>query len=166
MLIAIMKNESLTVGDYRELFPSTSFPAGGPSPEWMAEQGWPVTVFKLHDRETQRLEPCDPYIEDGQVFTVRVVDLDAETAAANAEAARKARVPATITIRQAKLVLHHAGLLDDVDAAVAGADKATQLEWEYATEVKRDWPTLVAMATALGMTDTQLDDLFIQGSKL
>lgn len=75
-------------------------------------------------------------------------------------------VPTTLTIRQAKLVLLAAGLLDDVDAAVAGADRATQIEWEFSTEVRRDWPTLVAMATALGMSDSQLDDLFVAGAQL
>lgn len=33
-------------------------------------------------------------------------------------------VPQVLTARQAKLVLHNAGLLDDVDAAVAASDKA------------------------------------------
>lgn len=75
-------------------------------------------------------------------------------------------VPQTLTIRQAKLILLQTGLLDDVDAAVAQADRATQIEWEYATEVHRTWPTLVAMASALGMTDAQLDDLFIAGAAL
>ena len=75
-------------------------------------------------------------------------------------------VPTVLTIRQAKRVLLAAGLLDDVDAAVAQADRGTQLDWEYATEIRRDWPTLIAMATALGMTDAQLDQLFIEGAKL
>ena len=76
------------------------------------------------------------------------------------------QVPQVLTAPQAKLVLHKAGLLDDVDAAVAASDKATQIEWEYATEVRRDWPTLVAMAAALGMTDAQLDGLFAAGALL
>jgi hypothetical protein len=75
-------------------------------------------------------------------------------------------VPQVITIRQAKLVLLAAGLLDDVDAAVAQADRATQIEWEYATEVNRDWPTLIYLATSMGLSDTVLDGLFIEGSKL
>ena len=54
-------------------------------------------------------------------------------------------VPQVITMRQAKLVLLKAGILDDVDAAVANADRATQIEWEYATEVRRDWPTLAVV---------------------
>lgn len=75
-------------------------------------------------------------------------------------------VPQVLTMRQARLVLLAAGLLDDVEAAVAAADRATQIEFEYATEMRRDWPTLVAMATALGMDAAQLDDLFIEGAKL
>ena len=75
-------------------------------------------------------------------------------------------VPQVITIRQAKLVLLAAGLLDDVDAAVAQADRATQIEWEYATEVRRDWPTLIALASELGMSDESLDELFRSGSLL
>lgn len=75
-------------------------------------------------------------------------------------------VPQVLTMRQAKLVLLAAGLLDDVDAAVSAADRATQIEWEYATEVQRDWPALKVMADAMGMTDAQLDALFIQGAAL
>lgn len=75
-------------------------------------------------------------------------------------------VPQVITIRQAKLVLLAAGLLDDVDAAVSAADRTTQIEWEYATEVKRDWPTLMAMQASLGLSDSQIDQLFIQGALL
>lgn len=71
-----------------------------------------------------------------------------------------------VTIRQAKLALLAAGLLDDVDAAVAQADRATQIEWEYATEIRRDWPTLVTLQSALGLTDAQVDGLFVQAAAL
>jgi hypothetical protein len=65
-----------------------------------------------------------------------------------------------VTIRQAKLALLQAELLDDVEAAMTQADRATQIEWEYATEFRRDWPALIAMQPPLGLTDTQIDDLF------
>ena len=74
------------------------------------------------------------------------------------------QVPQVVTIRQAKLALLQAGLLDDVDAAVAQADRATQIEWEYATEVRRDWPTLLTLQTALGLTEQQVNDLFISAA--
>lgn len=72
----------------------------------------------------------------------------------------RARIPQVVTIRQAKLALLQAGLLDDVEAAMTQADRATQIEWEYATEFRRDWPALLAMQPVLGLTDEQIDDLF------
>ena len=92
MFIAKIDNGSITVGDYRELFPNTSFPPSGPSNEFMQENGCVgVTVFKPHDRNTQKLVACEPYLEDGQVFTVRVdaltqEEIDAATASKSAQA--------------------------------------------------------------------------------
>ena len=38
MLIAIVNGQTVEqVGDYQALFPNTSFPSSGPTPEWMAE---------------------------------------------------------------------------------------------------------------------------------
>jgi hypothetical protein len=90
MNIAVMKDGQIVVGDSRSLFPNTSFPASGPTAEWIAQQGWPVTVFKAHDRATQKLVPAEPYVEDGQVFTVAVEaksqdDIDADTASLAAQ---------------------------------------------------------------------------------
>lgn len=77
----------------------------------------------------------------------------------------------SVTPRQAKLALLSAGLLDDVEAAIdAIADPATkraaQIEWEYAQEIKRDWPLLVQLATSMGMTESDLDELFTQAALL
>lgn len=75
-------------------------------------------------------------------------------------------VPQIITIRQARLALLAAGLLDDVNTAVAAASKSVQIEWEYVTELRRDWPTLIALAGSLGLTGVQVDELFIAASKM
>lgn len=73
--------------------------------------------------------------------------------------------PTVVTMRQARLALLEQGLLATVDTAIAGgSDEAMKIEWEYATEVKRDWASLIAMANALGMTDTDLDNLFLLAS--
>lgn len=74
MLIAKLDNGAITVGDYRELFPNTSFPVTGPNDDFYGENGCAkVSTFKPHDRETQMLTGCDPYLEDGIVYTVEVV---------------------------------------------------------------------------------------------
>lgn len=70
-----------------------------------------------------------------------------------------------ITPLQAKLQLHAMGLLDEVEAMVI-ADRSVQLYWEYALEIQREHPTLIAMATQLGLTSEQLDEMFMEASKL
>lgn len=84
MQIAVIENNAVArVGDYREVFPNTSFPASGPSDEWLAENGAKkVNLFKEHDRDTQRLEACDAYDDGDFVSVVQVVDLNDDELAA------------------------------------------------------------------------------------
>ena len=74
-------------------------------------------------------------------------------------------VPQEITPLQSKLQLLEIGLLDEVEALVT-ADRKVQLYWEYASVIERDNEILLMMATSLGMTEEQLDDLFIKANKL
>ena len=75
MDIAKLENGSITVGDYRELFPNTSFPVTGPDDNFYAENGClKVSIFKEHDRNTQMLVGCEPYEENGMVYTVTIQD--------------------------------------------------------------------------------------------
>lgn len=75
-------------------------------------------------------------------------------------------VPASVSMRQARLALAAAGMLDMVSAAVAAAGQTVQIEWEYATSVDRHWPTLGALQQALGLSDAQLDALFVTAAAL
>lgn len=72
-----------------------------------------------------------------------------------------APVPETVSRYQARAALHNAGLLSTVEAAVAAADdELIRIAWADATVFRRDSPTILALAEALGLTSTQLDDLF------
>lgn len=75
-------------------------------------------------------------------------------------------VPASVTMRQARLALLGAGLLDAVVAAVNSAGPAAQIEWEYAAVVDRNAGLIPSMASALGMTDAQIDSLFASAAAL
>ena len=44
--------------------------------------------------------------------------------------------------------------------------EAAQIEWEYATEVRRDNSLTLAIAGVLGLTDAQIDELFVQAAGL
>lgn len=73
-------------------------------------------------------------------------------------------VPEVVTMRQARLALLGAGLLAQVNTAVAnmlGAEgDAARIEWEYAQEVRRDSPLVAALSEILGLTDEALDNLY------
>lgn len=70
-----------------------------------------------------------------------------------------------LTMRQFRLGLLSAGLLDDVESAVAAMPgdegKAARIEFEYAVEVIRTAPLVSALAAVLGITDEQVDALWL-----
>lgn len=91
MNIALISDGTITaLGDYRTLFPLTSFTDSGPDDEFLVQHNaMKVNVFKPHDRSTQKLVSCDPYIENNWVYTVKVEALTEEDIAArnNSQAA-------------------------------------------------------------------------------
>ena len=75
-------------------------------------------------------------------------------------------VPQQVTMRQARLALLSAGLLDDVEMVIAAAGREAQLEWEYAAVVERSNPAVAAVQQQESLTDAQIDDLFREAAKL
>lgn len=68
--------------------------------------------------------------------------------------------PVSVTPRQAKTALYRAGLYDAALAAVNAAGFEAQLTWNESTAFERDSALLNSMAAALGLSQTQLDELF------
>lgn len=64
------------------------------------------------------------------------------------------------TMRQARLALKQQGLLATVQANIDALSEDSQIEWEYAAVVERKSPLVASLGAALGLTETQLDDLF------
>lgn len=79
-------------------------------------------------------------------------------------------VPASVTMRQARLALLGAGLLDDVDAAINGLPspqkEAARIEWDYSNEVQRHNSFTSMLGAGLGLSAAQIDQLFIQAATL
>lgn len=79
-------------------------------------------------------------------------------------------VPAAVTMRQARLALLGAGLLDDVDAAInampSPQKEAARIAWEYSQEVQRHNGVVAVLGPALGLTEAQIDTLFLAAEKL
>lgn len=82
------------VAHYREIFPNVSFPASGPSDFFLAANGAvKVSVFREHNRATQKLVPCDPVVENGFAYVVAVENKTEEEIAADV-ASKAAKVRA------------------------------------------------------------------------
>lgn len=71
-----------------------------------------------------------------------------------------------VTMRQARLALLGAGMLDDVEAAIAAAPPAVRIEWEYATQIERASPLVAAIAAELDLDAPALDALFAAAAQL
>lgn len=72
--------------------------------------------------------------------------------------------PVSVSMRQARLALLEAGLLDDINAAITQLGQAAAIEWEYATEVRRDSPLIALVASNNSLTEQQIDNLFISAA--
>jgi hypothetical protein len=77
-------------------------------------------------------------------------------------------IPATVTRFQALAVLAAGGYLDTVRTYINTLDQnnVQRLAWENATDWERTSPTLNALATMLGLTDTEVDDLFVAAAQV
>lgn len=82
--------------------------------------------------------------------------------------ASETKAPASVTAAQARLALLAAGLLDLVQPAIDALPEpgrsAAQIQWEFGATVDRSNQFTIALATALQLSETQMDDLFIAAS--
>lgn len=80
------------------------------------------------------------------------------------------RVPDSITMRQARRCLRLRGLLDAVQPAIDSLPdpdrEDAQIDWDYSATVERDRGFVLQVAQALGLSDQQLDELFIEAATL
>ncbi len=80
-------------------------------------------------------------------------------------------IPEKVTRRQAKQALALAGLLANVQPAIDAIADPTQralmqIEWDDSQEFYRNRASLIQLATALGLTSAQIDQLFITAAGL
>jgi hypothetical protein len=119
-------------------------------------QTW--TVQEMFTEYTQEVTD-----EDG-VTTTNVVTVQDQKDAKTAADLLAKRQKLVVTMRQARLALaqeNKLALVEDAIALIPEPDKtAISIEWEYASTVERLSPWIDTMASALGMTDVEMDALF------
>ena len=83
-------------------------------------------------------------------------------------ALRKKREAMVISRFQAREALRDADLLESVEATIYadGVDARIVHAWDDVTEFRRTSPSIAAIAGLLGMSDEQIDDLFVRGSQI
>lgn len=132
-----------------------------PAEEHYAD-GWRDVVTPQIDSSIQYLGSLY-YDEQDDVFTYQVLVKSPE----QLDAERRAQIPASITPTQGRIQLKRMGLLDQVNQMIEGsADDALQIYWEYALSWDRENSYISSLANILGMSDTDLDDFFIQASQI
>lgn len=75
-------------------------------------------------------------------------------------------IPQVVSRFQARAALHLAGHLPAVEAAILASDPLTQMAWQDAQEFRRNSPTILSLAAVLGLSDNDVDDLFIAASEI
>lgn len=72
----------------------------------------------------------------------------------------------TLTPRQIRFVLTNAGLREQVETHVAQAGWPVKDWWEFSLEYQHDHPILQSVATQLGLTAEQVEQMFREGALL
>ena len=126
-----------------------------------------MLYFKNSNNEVfayETLEECNQY------GTSDLVQMTEEEIQAHLNPVIPVIIPDRVTMRQARLALFQAGLLDDTEALIASLEgpegQAARIEWDYSSEVWRNKPFVVTLGSQLGLDDEQLDALFIAASQI
>ena len=138
----------LVVGDYR-LYEMAPEPAYNPDTQRIELTSTPV----------QRVG--QPWLREWVVVALTAAEMTAIA---------KAKVPASVTMRQGRLALLAAGKLAQVDAAIASLPEpqksAALIEWNFSNELQRGNAFVATLGAALGLSDAQVDQLFITAAQL
>jgi hypothetical protein len=78
-------------------------------------------------------------------------------------------VPEQVTLWQLRAVLEIMGLEATVTAVIKGMPEGVESTvawraWEYANNIRRSSPTVIALKAILQLTDEQVDQIFIQAN--
>lgn len=81
-------------------------------------------------------------------------------------------IPQTVSARQVRIwLIQHGISLSLVENAIDNIQdpvlkEITKVEWEYAPYIERNHPMLVPLAQALGLTQEQLDQAFVEAQDI
>lgn len=139
-----------------------------PSVEVHSQEGRVKMIKRL---EGDRDDIAYAYLTDEEAETYSDLTLVSQEEIEELGDVVKILIPESVTKRQAKQQLLLEGKLGQVQEVIDSIPDETermmaQLYWDDSTEFERSHPTLVELGTALGLTEAELDMMFINASKL
>lgn len=111
----------------------------------------------------------DSYIADGVVYQFSVIGDDhscIDMPQDYIETKTTEAIPDYVTARQARHFLLMNNMLDLVNSAVDAEGESAKIDWEFSTEIYREYPLVKFMSNKFGWTKSQVDNFFISASKL
>lgn len=149
----------------------------GLKPESLLDLSWTDPALGVSDAAWWPEEDQSPALGEFERYGDETLTVDAERrvvvvvrqvvpwSAEEIAEHRKSLVPESVTMRQARLAMLGAGILDEVGALIqqmpGDEGRAARIDWEYALDVRRDWPLIDGLGSQLGLTEQQIDELFI-----
>lgn len=105
------------------------------------------------------MERLEYNLSTGELKTIQLTqnEIDAIIAANQSPAPIR-----TIDARRLRLALLQLNLLDKFEAGLSKLGRAAQIELEYATQIKEDYPLLVSLLTELGLNVGKFFDVAIE----
>lgn len=132
----------------------------------------PSLIFPMYNTSNSKLldvPPPEPFVPNAwqwdEANQTWIEHDPVAIQAARDELIPKPVVPTQVSMRQARIALLRAGLLDTVTAYLS-QDQEAAITWEFATEVRRNDPLIEQVKQMANMTDEQIDNLFIEASQL
>lgn len=110
--------------------------------------------------------PTHAFLTQSESLALGITQEQLDTANASY---RKSIVPNSITMRQARLTFLSAGILTTLESAInsiqeENARSVAQIEWQFGEYVHRNNSPITSLIdNVLGLTELQIDDLFIEG---
>ena len=139
-----------------------------PSVEVHSEEGRVKLIKRL---EGDRNDIAYAYLTDEEAETYSDLTLVSQEEIEELGDIVKILIPESISKRQARQQLIIDGLYNNVQQIIDSIEDPTQrlltqVFWEDSNTFERNHPTLVELGTALGLTEAELDMMFINASKL
>lgn len=149
-----------SLAQLQNAYPNVSFPDPMPDSTAAEYDVFPVedTPAPTYNPMTENISLIDPIYTNNR--WVQQWSVTQATPQQQAERLARYRQSLSCSPLQGKIQLNDDGLLEDAEAAVAAADINTRLAWVNAVIWLRTSPLIETMGAGLGLSPTQLDDLF------